>query len=313
MIIRSEKKKNYTILPNELLLDENISDKARGLLVRLLSRPDSWNVNVEHLVATGKSGHTSVRSSLKELEVAGYIQKTLVRERNGKITRLEYSIYDSLGENTDDDDHIRDARKKVEHQSDHFVDDNEMVDDMDDLITETDDIDETQVEETCNMETATVINTVIKQILKETTTTPEQEPKHDPVICAQAVPSSSCSIGILNLIPEKHKSPMVISLVNKAIIDYPAKEVSQAIAYSASNVRGGTLQFRAYLDKTLKNKWADGWAPAPEKLAVRQAASDQFRHLPTASLKMLAEVGNLVAIEALQLRENPSDMQYARC
>ena len=52
---------------------------------------------------------------------------------------------------------------------------------------------------------------------------------------------------------------MVISLVNKAIVDYPAREVEEAIAYAAGNVRGGSMQFRAYLDKTLQNKWAEGY------------------------------------------------------
>ena len=52
---------------------------------------------------------------------------------------------------------------------------------------------------------------------------------------------------------------MVISLVNKAILDYPANEVEEAVAYAAGNVRGGSMQFKAYLDKTLKNKWAEGY------------------------------------------------------
>jgi hypothetical protein len=52
---------------------------------------------------------------------------------------------------------------------------------------------------------------------------------------------------------------VVLSLVGKAIVDYPEREVKEAIAYAGANVRGGSMQYKAYLDKTLKNKWADGF------------------------------------------------------
>ena len=82
---------------------------------------------------------------------------------------------------------------------------------------------------------------------------------------AMSLPSSSPSNEILNLIPEKHKNPMVLSLVNKAMVDYPVREVEEAIAYAGANVRGGSMQFKAYLDKTLKNKWAKGYLDTMEE------------------------------------------------
>ena len=36
------------------------------------------------------------------------------------------------------------------------------------------------------------------------------------------------------------------------------------MAYTAGNVRGGSMQFKAYLDKTLKNKWAEGYLDSRE-------------------------------------------------
>jgi len=35
--------------------------------------------------------------------------------------------------------------------------------------------------------------------------------------------------------------------------------VEEAIVYSSANVKGGWMQYKAYLDKTLKNKWAAGY------------------------------------------------------
>ena len=56
MIVKAENKSNFTILSNAVLLDGTISDKARGTLVRLLARPENWNLNINHLVKTGKDG-----------------------------------------------------------------------------------------------------------------------------------------------------------------------------------------------------------------------------------------------------------------
>ena len=52
---------------------------------------------------------------------------------------------------------------------------------------------------------------------------------------------------------------MVKALVNRAVEEYSPLEVQEAIAYASANVRGGALQYKAYLDKTLKNKWATGY------------------------------------------------------
>ena len=102
MIIRAEKKGNYTILPNEFLLDETISDKARGVLARLLSRPDNWNLNINYLVKTGKDGHTAIRSAIRELEDAGYIRKDVTRHENGRIIGVEYIIRESSVKSCED-------------------------------------------------------------------------------------------------------------------------------------------------------------------------------------------------------------------
>ncbi|WP_320040510.1 hypothetical protein [uncultured Desulfobacter sp.] len=274
MIIRSEKKGNYTILPNEFLLDETISDKARGLLARLLSRPDDWNLNINYLVKTGKAGHAAVRSAIRELEAAGYIQKKVSRHDNGRIIGVEYIIHESPVKSPGD----RPAPGQRE-QSGNETGPQEI---QLELFSETSlpapepcsqikedqsqkthiqnsGIEDNRMQKTVIKETAPIINTDIKQILRETTTTPE--PESEPVICDQAgpLPSSSSNLEILNLVSEKHKSPMVIALVNKAIVDYPEQEVEESIAYAAGNVRGGSMQFRAYLDKALKNKWAAGY------------------------------------------------------
>ena len=243
MITRTEKTSNYTILPNEFLLDETISDKARGLLARLLSRPDNWNLNINYLVKTGKDGHTAVRSAIRELEAAGYIQKEVSRHSNGRIIGVEYIIRESPVKSCGDmsAQNPESSNKETQAQKDHIK-----------AVS----IKNNRMRKTQNKGTAPIINTDIKQRLNVTTTT---APGADPGGCDSVSPSSCSSDAILNLIPEKHKNPMVVSLVNKAVGDYPEKAVKEAVVYAAGNVRGGSMQFKAYLDKTLKNKWAEGF------------------------------------------------------
>jgi len=274
MIVKSENKDNYTILSNAVLLDDTISDKARGVLVRLLCRPENWNLNIKHLVKTGKDGNTAVRSAVKELEKAGYIQRDVTRHENGRIIGIEYIICENKGSAHLDETCPTEMGGQVHEELTSMPDTPCHVDDTQDEIIEVEvepapsiknnQMSETVMKQTAITETAPIINTDIKQELRVTTTTtpePEPTPAPEPVICDQAMTlSSSYSTNeIINLIPEQHQTPVVISLVNKAVVDYPVREVEEALAYAGANVRGGSMQFKAYLDKTLKNKWAEGF------------------------------------------------------
>ncbi len=298
MIIRSEFKSNYTKIHNEILNDPDLSAKAKGILVQLLSKPDSWRLNVQYLVNTNKEGHYAIRATIKELEEKNFIHRFVAREK-GKITGTEYLICDRVTSRADAEAFWENSLcvdRPAQEQRAHVIDNNTPMQAPDPEPIPQDDQaqvvyhqevsnHEADIEETCiqvnriqvnriqvfNMqETAPIINTdinknLIKQNLRVTTTTTparEAEPVPEPVICDQvlSLPSSSSPTKeIINLIPSQHRSPVVLSLVSKAIVDYPEREVKEAIAYAGANVRGGSMQYKAYLDKTLKNKWADGF------------------------------------------------------
>ncbi|NWH06851.1 hypothetical protein [Desulfobacter latus] len=268
MIVKAENKSNFTILSNAVLLDETISDKARGVLVRLLCRPENWNLNIKHLVRTGKTGNAAIRSAVKELEEAGYIRKEVTRDKNGRIIGIEYTVCESKGQTSREEVSLK--SEQVHEETTHLDPDPEPggqeaqpqeVQVQEPHIKDTG-ITENRMTETVIKETAPIINTDIKQILKVTTTTRAREAKQ--VINEQLLPMSSSSTTneIINLIPEQHQTPVVLSLVNKAVMDYPEHEVKEAVAYAGANVRGGSMQFKAYLDKTLKNKWGEGFLDA---------------------------------------------------
>ena len=127
--------------------------------------------------------------------------------------------------------------------------------------------DEARSPETRRQETAPVVNTNIEQRLRVTTTTTQNLAPEPTVEVVEETPSSSYPAtedinSLLNLIPEQHQQPMVKALVNQAVKEYTPLEMKEAIVYSSANVKGGWMQYKAYLDKTLKNKWAAGYLEA---------------------------------------------------
>lgn len=83
-IFRSSKKSNYTIVNNEVLRRKDLSWKAKGMLVYILSLPDDWIVYLEEIMKHSTDGKASFRSGWKELEEKGYVKRVAYRE-SGKI------------------------------------------------------------------------------------------------------------------------------------------------------------------------------------------------------------------------------------
>ena len=83
--IRIHHSKDYTVIANAAIRDTRLSFKARGLHHLLLSYPDGWEINTEHLSDQSESdGKTSVCSALKELEKFGYLTREQARV-NGRM------------------------------------------------------------------------------------------------------------------------------------------------------------------------------------------------------------------------------------
>jgi len=76
-IKRHKRTKEFVVIANSVARDANLSLRARGLLLTLLSLPDGWNTSTVAVARDTKEGRDAVRTAARELEVAGY----LVRER----------------------------------------------------------------------------------------------------------------------------------------------------------------------------------------------------------------------------------------
>lgn len=86
-IIRSPRPENhFTIIENQVLRDQRLSYKARGILIYILSHVDNWRISAEDLAGKSTDGRTAVLSGLEELRTLGYIVTTRKQNADGKWT-----------------------------------------------------------------------------------------------------------------------------------------------------------------------------------------------------------------------------------
>jgi len=87
---KQHKRKNYTVVDNTFINDNNLSWKAKGIMLYLFSRPDDWQVYIKDLINKAADGEKALRSGLKELEKFGYLTRFV--ERDKKEDLLKQSI-----------------------------------------------------------------------------------------------------------------------------------------------------------------------------------------------------------------------------
>lgn len=93
-VFRIEKNKNYTVMSNHHLRDNVLSLKAKGLLSQMLSLPENWDYTLAGLSRINKESIGAIRTAVWELEKAGYITRRQGRDSKGKMTAIEYTIYE---------------------------------------------------------------------------------------------------------------------------------------------------------------------------------------------------------------------------
>lgn len=92
-IIRVKHKSGYTAIPSTTLRDFRLSLDALGLLVRLLSRPDDWQVQFGPLQRESRVGRDLLRRILRELQDLGYLKRKKTRDHRGRWV-WESVVYD---------------------------------------------------------------------------------------------------------------------------------------------------------------------------------------------------------------------------
>ena len=91
-VFRIEKTRDYTVMSNYHLRDMSLSLKAKGLLSLMLSLPENWDYTMRGLARICKDGIDSISGGIRELEAHGYLIRARVRNENGQLGSIEYTI-----------------------------------------------------------------------------------------------------------------------------------------------------------------------------------------------------------------------------
>lgn len=83
---------NYTKIPNQLIDDTSISDKAKVTYIKMRRCAPSWTFSVRGLAKVLKKSIGTISGALKELEEKGYIERQQTRDEFNRFGRMEYTI-----------------------------------------------------------------------------------------------------------------------------------------------------------------------------------------------------------------------------
>lgn len=93
-VFRVEKNKGYTVMSNQHLRNKELSLKAKGLLSQMLSLPEDWDYTLAGLSLINREKIDAIREAVRELENAGYIQRSRERDEKGRLRGTTYVIYE---------------------------------------------------------------------------------------------------------------------------------------------------------------------------------------------------------------------------
>ena len=86
---------NFTTIHNDILNDVNLSFKAKGILIYMLSKPADWEYNIRGDISKRSTDkEASVYSGVQELIEHGYVSR--IKHRDGTV---DYYIFESKEDN----------------------------------------------------------------------------------------------------------------------------------------------------------------------------------------------------------------------
>ena len=94
-VFRVDKSRDFTVVANCVFKDRSLSAKAKGILVEMLSLPESWDFTLKGLTTLFTDGIDSIRQGINELEAHGYIVRERNRDARGRLGGMEYVIYET--------------------------------------------------------------------------------------------------------------------------------------------------------------------------------------------------------------------------
>ena len=92
-IYKVPKNSHFTVISNKLLRSKKLNPKQKGLLLKMLSLPNTWKFSVSGIVKICKEGKSAIKARLAELTELGYLVRTQLKSNESKNHCFEY-IYE---------------------------------------------------------------------------------------------------------------------------------------------------------------------------------------------------------------------------
>ena len=86
---------NFTNTSNQLIRDESLTWKARGIFNYLWSQANEWQFYVSEVAQHSKDGERALKSGLLELEEHGYLKRVTRHSKTGNFDGLEWILDDT--------------------------------------------------------------------------------------------------------------------------------------------------------------------------------------------------------------------------
>lgn len=93
---RFEFEGHFTQVPNSWLRDQRLSLRTKGLLAQLLSHTDGWSVTIGQLAEANTCGRDAIRTSVRELEEAGYLRRSQARAEGGEFAEAVWETSEPM-------------------------------------------------------------------------------------------------------------------------------------------------------------------------------------------------------------------------
>lgn len=94
-VFKNKTQGQYVNVYKDILKNNSLSLRDRGMVVTLLSLPDNWEFTISGLSKIIPDGKSSIRASLKHLEELGYISRTQERVERGKFGNIAIEVHET--------------------------------------------------------------------------------------------------------------------------------------------------------------------------------------------------------------------------
>jgi len=84
---------SYTMVPNKVIRNPELSWRAKGLLTLLLGNRQGWHSYQKTIVKLGKDGTDSVRSGLRELTEAGHLFRIKYTDKKDQSNQIKGTVW----------------------------------------------------------------------------------------------------------------------------------------------------------------------------------------------------------------------------